>query len=148
MAAHLDLGPFCWVYGARRSRLDQFGLRRGTGAWARSLGLGVAICLAPMTHAGRASRMAIGMARYFFHSEDGHAFRDREGVELPDLDAAEREAIISLGEMIRDRAEDLQDHRPIRIIVTDRQQAVLFSVIAKVEDPPQGGKVMGATGAD
>ena len=82
------------------------------------------------------------MARYFFHSEDGHAFRDREGVELPDVASAELEAIVSLGEMIRDHACDLKDHRPIRIIVTDISQAILFSVIAKVEDPPQGGEAV------
>ncbi len=82
------------------------------------------------------------MTRYFFHSEDGHPFRDREGVELADLAAAEREAVLALGEMIRDHADELIGRRPFRIIVTDRQQVVLFSVVAKLEDPPRGGEVL------
>ncbi len=87
------------------------------------------------------------MTRYFFHSQDGHAFRDREGLELVDLAQAEREAILSLGEMIRDRADELLGRLPFRIIVTDSSQNVLFSVIAHVENPPQGGAILGKDAA-
>ncbi len=42
------------------------------------------------------------MARYYFHVQDGRTILDDEGVELPDLDAARKEAIRASGEALRD----------------------------------------------
>jgi len=41
------------------------------------------------------------MPRFFFHTEDGRCFPDHSGLELPDLAAAKREALATLGEMLR-----------------------------------------------
>ena len=41
------------------------------------------------------------MPRYFFHVRDGVDLPDTEGFELPDLEAAQAEAIGTCGEMLR-----------------------------------------------
>jgi hypothetical protein len=40
--------------------------------------------------------------RYFFHVYDGTTLLDEEGAELPGLDEAGREALATIGEIIRD----------------------------------------------
>jgi hypothetical protein len=42
------------------------------------------------------------MPRYFFNVVDGRAYADSEGMELLNIKAAEREAIRTAGEIIRD----------------------------------------------
>jgi hypothetical protein len=46
------------------------------------------------------------MPRYFFNVIDGRDYRDTEGTELPDLSAAEEEAVATVGEIIRDGSFD------------------------------------------
>lgn len=42
------------------------------------------------------------MPRYFFHVTDGYSIRDAEGTELPDIYAAQDQAIRTSGEILRD----------------------------------------------
>lgn len=47
------------------------------------------------------------MPRYFFDVHDGEGtFTDEVGVELSDIDSAEREARKALGDMVRDAIRD------------------------------------------
>ena len=58
------------------------------------------------------------MARFFFHVRDGADLsRDEEGQDLPDVDAARREAVSSNREMLGERIlhGGALDHRQIEI---------------------------------
>jgi hypothetical protein len=46
------------------------------------------------------------MPRYYFHVKDGHTSPDREGTELPDLNAARRSAVALSGEILKDGVGD------------------------------------------
>ena len=60
------------------------------------------------------------MPRYFFHVDNGTTTLDSEGAELDDLETAEREAVLTCGEMLREvPLAILQDH-PWRLWVTDQ----------------------------
>jgi hypothetical protein len=61
------------------------------------------------------------MPRYYFHVEDHHTSLDREGVELPDIEAARQEALQAAGDMLRNGAgTSVWDGKPFRMWVTDR----------------------------
>jgi hypothetical protein len=46
------------------------------------------------------------MKRYYFDLRDGDALsRDEEGMELPDIETVQEEAVRALADMARDRAE-------------------------------------------
>lgn len=45
------------------------------------------------------------MPRYFFDSIDGDRFHDDEGMDLADDAAARREALVLLGEVLRERGD-------------------------------------------
>ena len=66
------------------------------------------------------------MPRYFLHVDELDT--DPEGAELPDLEAARREAILSAREMLAEwiilAAEDI----PTRIVITDEAGSVLAVV--------------------
>lgn len=52
------------------------------------------------------------MPRYFFHVTDGYSIRDAEGTELPDIYAAQDQAIRTSGEILRDMGgRVLERHR-------------------------------------
>jgi hypothetical protein len=59
------------------------------------------------------------MPRYYFHVEDSRTVIDRVGTELPNLDAAHKEAVTAAGEILRDgAAETLRNGEPWRMWVT------------------------------
>jgi hypothetical protein len=69
------------------------------------------------------------MPRYFFHVDDGEFIPDHEGVELPDLAAAQSEAVAASGAMLQDldgefwkRSSSWQMH------VTDEADQLLFTL--------------------
>ena len=68
------------------------------------------------------------MPRYYFDVEDGKSFPDREGNELPDLDAARIEAVRLLGGMLRDEAETFWRGDDWRMSVTGPDKVVLFTI--------------------
>lgn len=62
------------------------------------------------------------MPRYFFHIREHDTFElDREGVELPDIRAARREAVAAAKEMVVEavRGDEIIDHRQIEIMASD-----------------------------
>ncbi|MBV9548569.1 MAG: hypothetical protein JO256_02735 [Alphaproteobacteria bacterium] len=72
------------------------------------------------------------MPRFYFHVRDGADFsRDLEGQELPDLEAARREAVNSNREMLGERLlhGGALNHR--RIEITDESGDVLAAVSAQ-----------------
>lgn len=50
------------------------------------------------------------MPTYYFHIDNGTFVPDNEGVDLPDVDAARREAVRAAGEMINDSRQSLGAH--------------------------------------
>ena len=46
------------------------------------------------------------MPRYFFHTFNGHPFPDMDGIELPGLEEARRQAVRTAGEIIRDSGSE------------------------------------------
>ena len=76
--------------------------------------------------------MAKDMARYFFHvrSADGISY-DREGQELPDLEAACLEAVSSNREMLGERLLHGGALGPTQVEIADGDGKVLAIVTAK-----------------
>jgi len=75
------------------------------------------------------------MPRYYFDYVDGAAgTEDDEGTELPDLEAARTEALLSLGLIAKDELPD-RDHRDFQISIRDQSGAVLMvlSLFLRVE---------------
>lgn len=78
------------------------------------------------------------MPRYFFHSRDGVAYRDPNGLELPDMDAAGLEAMRYLAEIIRDDAAEVWRAGDLQLTIADEHGAELcvFSVTRRDAVPP------------
>jgi hypothetical protein len=71
------------------------------------------------------------MSLFFFHVRDGSTTVDGEGVDLPDLDSARREAIVACGEILRDVPAAIWNGHTLLLWVTDRphgQGNTLFSL--------------------
>jgi hypothetical protein len=69
------------------------------------------------------------MPHYFFHVDNGEFVPDESGTELPDLDAARREAVRAAGEMIDDAQQTFWEHLlPWNMHVTDGQHRLLFTL--------------------
>ncbi len=87
------------------------------------------------------------MTRYFFNTQDGEAVVDVEGVELPDLAAAQINAVQLLGELLREHAVEFWKTRVYSVTVTDESGApVILLMTAGAPMParrhiadPQGG---------
>jgi len=62
------------------------------------------------------------MPRYYFHVADDRTTTDAEGLELPDLEAARKEAIRAASDALRDGPGPyLWSGKPWRMWVTDRR---------------------------
>ena len=79
------------------------------------------------------------MPRYFFHTADGSRERDVVGIELPKLPDARHQAIVFLGECIKD-SPHLLEHHDFRVEVTDTLGALLFTVITIAVSAPTTGQ--------
>ena len=85
------------------------------------------------------------MPRYHFHAADGTQFRDEDGEELPDLDAAKEVALAVLTEMLPGQSVDFWENRLFTVSVKDetgRLVAVLTTTaavdpVAQPDVPPQ-----------
>lgn len=66
------------------------------------------------------------MPRFHFNIYDGVTALDREGIALPDLDAARVEAIRFAGESLRDDAHRLRLGEDWHMDVTDETGLILF----------------------
>jgi hypothetical protein len=62
------------------------------------------------------------MPRYYFHWENGHILHDGNGLELPDLAAAQHEALETSIDLIKGRVAltTLWNGTPWRMWVTDK----------------------------
>jgi hypothetical protein len=68
------------------------------------------------------------MPRYHFHVRDGQSYRDLQGTELADLGAAREEALRFTGALLADPANNFWDGAAWSMIVTDAQNATLFTL--------------------
>ncbi|CDX36260.1 conserved hypothetical protein [Mesorhizobium sp. SOD10] len=75
------------------------------------------------------------MTRYHFHVDNGTFTPDRDGIDLPDLNAARMEAVRAAGQMIDDSKQSFWEHaKPWVMHVTDGDNHLLFTLefVAKV----------------
>lgn len=84
------------------------------------------------------------MPRFFFHCEDGHLEYDQTGTELADAAAARLEGMQLAGALLKDRPKALWEGSSWRLLVTDEQHAVIFTVVVNtiVGSGDQGWKYM------
>jgi uncharacterized protein DUF6894 len=68
------------------------------------------------------------MPRYFFHVMDGYSARDTEGTELPDIYAAQDQAIRTSGEILRDMGAEFWNGTEWTLEVTDESDQILFVI--------------------
>ena len=77
--------------------------------------------------------MEVPVPRYFIDTTDGHLYaEDEEGSDLPDLQAAGREAVAALPEI----AKGLIDRLPTEVssIVRDEDGSVLFKATLRLSE--------------
>ena len=76
------------------------------------------------------------MPRYHFHIFDGRDQRDEDGIELPDFQTAQVEAIRFAGELLKDRAHHIALSEEWRMEVTDENNLILLRLdFAAVPSP-------------
>jgi hypothetical protein len=69
------------------------------------------------------------MPHYFFHIDDGLSTPDPVGLELPDLEAAQAEAVIAAGSILKDSQGDFWASGETWIMsVTDDEGLLLFEL--------------------
>jgi hypothetical protein len=68
------------------------------------------------------------MARYFFHVMDGRALVDREGTELPNMQAVRFEAVRAAGEILADDGLSTLGTSPWTMSVADESGNVVYSL--------------------
>jgi hypothetical protein len=66
------------------------------------------------------------MPKFYFHTEDGHAFRDEEGTELADCHAARNEAVVVLAELLKEDPEEFWRDRSFTVTVTNDVGLTLY----------------------
>ena len=74
------------------------------------------------------------MPRYFFHVTDGYSIRDAEGTELPDIYAAQDQAIRTSGEILRDMGAEFWNGTEWALDVTDENGQILFALRFSAEE--------------
>ena len=68
------------------------------------------------------------MPRYFFHVHDGTSVRDLEGTELPDINAAKRDAVRLAAGVLNDNPEQFWNGEDWSIDVCDAHGLLLFTL--------------------
>ena len=76
------------------------------------------------------------MPRFHFHTEDGRCYPDEDGIELPTFEAARTQAVIVLGEVLKEQPELFLEHDCLRITVTDEDQLTLLTLDASATVSP------------
>ena len=74
------------------------------------------------------------MPRYFFHVHDGNSARDHEGIELPDIFAAQEQAILLSGELLREMGGRFWDGETWSLEVADEAGRMLFILRFSAEE--------------
>jgi hypothetical protein len=78
---------------------------------------------------------SLTMPRYHFNLEGAQPYRDAEGVELPDLDAACAEAVRFAGELLADEARRCEDPE-LTVLVTEGGRTVYAVRVMATEPAP------------
>ena len=82
--------------------------------------------------------------RYFFHVRDGQYVPDEDGIELPSLDAAKRQAAEFAGKLLADNAEQFWGGDDWFVEVTDADGLMLFKLLfAAILSPVLSGTLAG-----
>jgi hypothetical protein len=76
------------------------------------------------------------MPRYFFHAFDGYSTLDTQGTELPDIYAAQEQAIRTSGEILRDMGGKFWDGTDWKLEMADEHGQVLFVLCFSAEERP------------
>lgn len=76
------------------------------------------------------------MPHYFFHVIDGYSDYDAEGTELPDIYAAQHQAVRTSGEILRDMGAKFWDGTEWKLEVTDEQGRILLTLRFSAEEHP------------
>ncbi len=76
------------------------------------------------------------MSRYFFHAENGRRVTDDRGDELASLTEARAHGVRFLCEMLPVLGEELWTTGVARILVTDEDQLVLFTLDVSATTAP------------
>lgn len=79
------------------------------------------------------------MPRYFFHTFNGHPYRDEEGTELPGIEEARQIAVRTAGEIIRSDSIKAWKGSDWHMAVTDAAGGPLLWLRFTVEE--KDGKV-------
>ena len=74
------------------------------------------------------------MPRYFFHIKDGHSAPDTTGTDLPDIYAAQSEAIRASGEMLREMGARFWNGSGWAMEVRDETGRLLFTLRFSAEE--------------
>jgi hypothetical protein len=74
------------------------------------------------------------VARYFFNVHDGHDLPDHGGTELPNRDAAHRQAIVAAGEMLRELEREFLASDVWEMHVTDEAGKTVCRLKFSAED--------------
>lgn len=75
------------------------------------------------------------MPRYFFDIDDHTHDVDHEGTVLAGDDEARIQAVIFVGDYLRDRPDIVWDGMRFSVAVRDEDDAVLLNVVVTAEDP-------------
>lgn len=76
------------------------------------------------------------MPRYYFNVIDGRGYADTEGVDLPDVTAAQRFGIRHAGEVLREDAERLRPDADWYLEITDAAGHVVLRLDFRVIPVP------------
>jgi hypothetical protein len=71
---------------------------------------------------------SFGMPRYFFHTQNGVARTDLEGLELLDVQEARIEAARAIGQLVDHNPGEFWEHGALKMTVTDHAGLVLFTL--------------------
>jgi hypothetical protein len=74
------------------------------------------------------------MPRYFFHVTDGYSAPDLVGTELPDISAAQTEAIRASASILRDEGDRFWDGTEWSMEVKDEMGRSLFTLRFSAEE--------------
>lgn len=77
--------------------------------------------------------------RFHFHQADGVRHPDDEGTELPDLDAARREALLVMADAARGNIGEFWKEGFWRVSVTDESGALMFALELTAVEGRNGG---------
>ncbi len=78
------------------------------------------------------------MPRYFFHRMDGGFDRDNDGTDLPNLAAARSEAVVYVGQSIRDRPDLVWSSGELSVEVTGEDGRIVTTIVVRAIDSSAG----------